>query len=422
MIEISAAGPRPAAARAPRFGERHVLRLGVLLAVAFIAASLLTGIEAVVGARSDGLPWSTIHLALAGGALVAIATFMPHFGVTLAGTRPQPVVLRLAGVGAVAVGTAASVAGMALLPTGVAVAGLGTVLAGLGITAWCTYAPLRHGLARRHPIVQLTYGAALLQLAVGLGIALLFLAGLPEVVGAWGRLKPAHAWLNLFGGLSLTIAATLVYLYPTVLGARIRAHPSLVVAVAGLLLGPPMVAVAAALDLSALGVVGAAANVAGAAGLLAYAWLTFRRRARWTTDPGWHRFVIGSLSAGCGWYAAAAAVVAVDVASRGPAPAGWTIGVLALPLVAGWAAQVLVGSWSHLLPAVGPASPDARAGQRRLLGAAPLLRLLAWNAGVALLWIGTAAGQGLVAGGGAALLGLAAISAVALALRAVVAR
>ena len=80
-------------------------------------------------------------------------------------------------------------------------------------------------LVRRHPIVQLTYGVALADLTVGASLAIGFLLGLEPITAHWVALKPAHAWLNVFGFVSLTIAGTLIYLYPTMLGTRIRPHP-----------------------------------------------------------------------------------------------------------------------------------------------------------------------------------------------------
>lgn len=339
--------------------------------------------------------WAGIHLALAGAALVAVGTFMPHFGVTLAGTRPESGLLRIAGVISLAMGAALVVSGVSLAANEVALFGAGLVWLGLAITVWATFHPMRHPLARRHPIVAAAYGVALAEVSIGIGLPVLMLAGWEPAMMAWRQLKPAHVWLNLFGFMSLTISATLVYLYPTVLGARIRVHASLVAMIGGGMAGPLVVAGAALLDSQALGVIGGLVTFAGAVGQGVYAADVWRRRGRWTTDANWHAASIGHISAGMGWYLAAVVTAVVGIIRDGVAPVGWGIGALAIPLVAGWAMQILVGAWSHLLPAVGSGDPGARARQRGRLGAAARPRIVAWNAAVLFAWLGLG-GAGIV--------------------------
>jgi hypothetical protein len=85
-------------------------------------------------------------------------------------------------------------------------------------------------------------------------------------------------------------------------------------------------------------------------------------------------------------------------------------------MVAGWMLQELVGSWTHLLPSVTPGDAAAHARQRRILAFVSRSRLVAWNAGVALLWAGVATSIGGVAAvGGAALAGSVALSVILLA-------
>jgi hypothetical protein len=71
------------------------------------------------------------------------------------------------------------------------------------------------------------------------------------------------------------------------------------------------------------------------------------------------------------------------------------------PLVLGWIAQVLVGAWTQLVPAIGPGDQVAHAAQRRLLGRAATARLWVWNAGVTMLVFGSLDGSGALAAGGA---------------------
>lgn len=413
-----AIGPMPERAPAPpaspRVSERAILRLGIALTATFLAASIASGLLPAGGLHG----WVATHLALAGAATVAIGTFMPHFGVTLAGTRPEPWWLRLAGVLTLALGMATVALGRPLAGAGVAGAGGLLVLCGIVLTAWTTYAPMRFGLARRHPIVQLAYGAALANLAVGASLAVLFLFGWRPVTGAWVALKPAHAWLNVFGFVSLTVAGTLVYLYPTMLGARIRPQLAMAAAVVGLLAGPPLAALGYATVLQPLALVGGALVLAGAMGLLAYGVDTWRRRGRWTSDFAWHAVPTYHGLAAAAWFVVAAAWAAARPWLEGVEVPGWTLGLLALPLIGGWAAQVLVAAWSYLLPAVGPGDAASRARQRAILGRAGQARVGAWNAGLVLLVPGMATLAWWLIVPGVLLFGVAALASLVLLARA----
>ncbi len=399
-----------------RLDERLVLRIGLILAAGFVVAAIVAYAIPVLNQGH----WAGLHLALAGAALVAVGTFMPHFGVTLAGSVPEAARLRLGGVGSLASGAALVVIGVtARLPV-IAVIGAGLLWLGVAITGWTTVRPGRRPLARRHPIAQSAYLVALADVSIGIGLPVLLLAGWEPAVAGWVRLKPAHVWLNLFGFVSLTIGATLVYLYPTVVGARIRLHPSLAPMIVGGMLGPPLVALGAVAGLAAVATIGAAVAVMAAAGQVLYVADAWIRRGRWTTDAGWHALTIGHFSIGAGWYLLAVVVAAVGIVRDGPTPDGWTIGALAMPLMAGWALQVLVGAWTHLLPAVATTDPARRARQRSILGTAALPRLVAWNFGVLFGWVGLAANVLPVALVGAGLVAVAAVSAVSLLLRALV--
>ncbi len=382
--------------------ERTVLRIGLLLSVGFMGAALIVAL-----ATASRIQWAAIHLALAGASMVAVGTFMPHFGVTLAGARPSSSLLRLAGVVSLAIGAALVVVGVAIGPTFTAFIGAALIWSGLGVTAWTTFVPARHPLARRHPLAQIAYAVALSEVAIGISLPVLLLAGWDPAVAGWASFKPVHVWLNLFGFISLTITATLVYLYPTIVGTRIRMHPSLMVMIIGGIVGAPLVAVGAALGLQELAEAGAVVAITGAIGQLAFAFDVWRRRARWTTDPGWHRLTTGHITAGMAWYLVAIATALVGIVRDGPSPAGWMLGALALPLIAGWTLQVLIGTASHLVPAMVATRPETRARQRVMLSRNATGRLVTWNAGVLLAWVGLGLGLSGAAVAGVALLALA---------------
>ena len=373
-------------ATSSRLTERHVLALGLGVAGLFVVAA---AVAAAATLAAGGSLWASLHLALVGAATVAIGTFMPHFAVTLAGTRPAPAPERMAAILLLAAGAVGVVAGMSLFGPGWTLGGAGLALVGVALTARHVVAPTRDPLARRHPIALLAYGLALAELAAAMVIGAGGAVGVPAVTAAWAALRPAHAWLSLFGAVSLTIFATLVYLAPTVLGARLRPSAPLVVGLVGVAAGPLIAVAGFVLDGREVVAAGMAVTLVGAIGQVAYALDAYRRRGPFSTEHDWRRVVIGHLVAGTAWFAAACGVALAAVAGGGTV-AGWSIGPLVVPLIAGWLLQELVGSWTHLVPSVTPGGPTDHAAQRRALAFASRSRLVAWNAGIGLAWTGLA--------------------------------
>lgn len=386
MGPMPSGGRQTATASQPRLTERHVLALGLGVSGLFILTAAVSAAAALIGGDSS---WAALHLALAGAATVAIGTFMPHFAVTLAGTRAGPAGQRLASLAALAVGSSGVVLGVSFLgPLWVAF-GTGLVVVGLAAVGWHTFAPLHDPLARRHPVVAGAYGTALVEFVAGVVLGGLGATGVSAVTTHWALLRPAHAWLTLFGAISLTIFATLVYLAPTVLGARIRAGRSLVAGTIGIGIGPVVVAIGFALDQRPMLLVGMGLTLLGASGQIAYVVDCYRRRGPFTTERDWRAVSIGHLLAGPAWFAAAVVAALLEMAGSRPL-AGWSIGLLAVPMVAGWMLQELVGSWTHLVPSVTPGGHELHARQRRVLAVAARTRVGTWNAGVGLAWAGLA--------------------------------
>jgi nitrite reductase (NO-forming) len=364
--------------------------------------------------------WVPVHLLLAGAAATAIAGVMPYFSAAVSGAPPARRLVRLLGVLLVAAGGLLVVAGHAqLLGSGAvsalaANAGGGMYLAGLLAVAAATLLPLRRALGPRRVLMGAIYGAALFNVLIGASLAVLFVAGNGAVVAAWATLKPAHAWLNLFGFLSLVIGGSLLHLLPTVIGARIRRTAASMVAFVALAGGPLLVAIGFVTELGWLASAGALATVLGTAALAWHAAQTVRARTRWTTDAGWHAFTSGSLLAGIGWFAVAVAVAAGQVIGAGGTAAGWRLEPLVVPFALGWAGQVLVGSWTHLVPAIGPGSPAQHATQRKVMGLLGRPRLVLLNLGAVALIAGQAMGVGLLVAAGVALVATGAAGAVVL--------
>ena len=131
---------------------------------------------------------------------------------------------------------------------------------------------------------------------------------------------------------------------------------------------------------------GPSSSSSGAVALAAEAVATVRARGRWTTDPGWHLVAEAGLVAGVAWYVVGIALASGRLAASaiGAAPDGWSTPLVAAPLAIGWVVQVLIASWTHLLPSIGPGDPPAHARQRTVLGRWAVPRLAALNLGTAL--------------------------------------
>ena len=357
------------------------------LAVSAVLLSLAIVSLALPEETRRGL-WLPLHLGLAGAAGTAVASVLPFFTTALAVAPPARPVVRLAAIALIALGALAVSAGVPGGLPAISVGGGVAYLAGLAGLAVAAFGTLHGALGPHRRLVRTAYAAALLQVGVGVLIATSMLAGFAPVVERWGLLKPAHAWLNMFGFLSLIVAATLVHLAPTVVGARIEARRSATVAIVCLGVGAPVIATGFALGADVALRLGLLTELVGACSLVVHAITVWRGHGRWTTDPGWHRLTSWSLLAAPCWLLVAVLIGGARILRFGADPAAWSLGEVAAPLALGWVAQALIGAWSHLLPAIGPGDSGAHARSRRILGRAATVRVVTLNLGVGLLVAG----------------------------------
>ena len=392
--------PRAGRPMIRRGDDRLITAAGVLLAAGLLGLAAVSGVRAGLG----GTIWLPLHVALAGAAGTAIAAVLPFFTTALGKVAPARPLVRGGAVGLIAGGSLVAALGMTMAEPGVAAIGGASYLGGLVATAAAAFLPLRSALGFKPRLVDLAYSVALIDVATGVALATAMLAGWPPVVTAWATLKPAHAWLNVFGFVTVVIAASLTHLAPTVAGVRIRPRRSATIALLCLMLGAPLVAVGFASGWNSIAGAGAVLELVGAAALVIHGATVQRSRGRWTSDHGWHRFSGLSLVAAPAWLLATMAIGTGRIFALGATPAAWDIRLLAVPLVAGWIAQVLVGSWTHLIPAIGPGDQPRHAVQRRWLGRASTTRWALWNAGTALLAIGLPVNADVVAVAGVAAL------------------
>ncbi|MFV9636621.1 multicopper oxidase domain-containing protein [Mycobacterium neumannii] len=316
------------------------LRVG---AIVFAWLAALVAI-ALVHRSAPISTWLLIHLLGLGAAGNAILIWSRHFTDALL-RRPQDPsrsgqawTLAVFNVGAVAV-----VAGMAVSFWPVVLAG-GVAVAAVALTHAVTLVrQLRSALPSRFGDTVRYYvaAAALLSIGAGLGIAMAN-STLPGTLHE--RFVVAHAAVNLFGFIGLTVLGTLVTLWPTMLRTRMadgvevaarRGLPLLVggltVAVSGAVAGSPMVTAAGALAYLA------------AAGYVLWPHLDEIRRRR----PG--NFATLSVLCGVVWLLGALTYAAVAFAT---APT-WSVlleraGPLTAAVLAGFLVQVLLGALSYL--------------------------------------------------------------------------
>lgn len=394
--------------------ERRVTMLSVALAAVYVVA----GLVALVASGSTALgTWLPLHLLLAGAAATAIAGVMPYFSAAVASAPPAPSALRLFAVVGVALGALLVILGR-LYPTAapISIAGIGGLvyIVGLLAVAAATLQPLRRALGSRRFVVGTIYGVAVLDVICGVALSTLFLFAWAPVVNAWSVLKPAHAWLNLFGFVSLVIAGSLLHLLPTVAGARIARTGASIATFACLAAGPMITALGFAVRLDLVAIAGALLTLIGALALGMHAITVHRKAGHWTTDPHWHRFSTWSLTACVAWFIVGTAVATWTVVTGGATAAGWQLAPLVAPLGIGWVMQALVGSWSHIVPAIGPGTLQQHALQRVTLGRADLARIAALNGAVALMVAGSVLDAQVITTAGVVLAALAIAAAVVL--------
>lgn len=394
---IGLGGPSRPRAIIDRGSDRVVAMTAIGLAVAYLCAALVAAVLPV-DAFTD--TWLPLHLALAGAASTAIAGVMPFFSAAFAAAPPIDARLRWMSVALVAGGALAATLGATARMDVVAAAGGVTFVAGAALVALATVRPRRRGLGARGGLITRGYVAALAMVAAGVILATLFLAGWTPVLDAWGRLRPAHAWLNLVGFVSLVIATTLLHFFPTVVGGRILKAGSAYVTVGALATGPMLVALGFVLASDAVARIGAATVLLGVAALIAYVARVWRARARWTTDHDWHLFAIGGMVSGITWFVVGMIVAAGRVLLDGADPSSTSVDILIGPLALGWVGLTIVASATHLVPAVGPGDPDAHRRQRHLLGRFALARLALADTGILAVSLGQLLGADALSIGG----------------------
>ncbi|MFI2436318.1 multicopper oxidase domain-containing protein [Streptomyces sp. NPDC018693] len=319
------------------------------------------GLFAAVATAHHFLPhasWLLVHILLLGAVTNAVVIWSGHFAASVLrlpeSNRGAPAALRLACLNA---GAVAVIGGMLIGRRNAVL--IGGCLVAAAVTAHAVWLVrlLRRALPGRFSMTVRYYIAASALLPAGAALGVVMARG--DLAGDLSdRLLIAHEMINLLGWVGLTVAGTLITLWPTMLRTRVAdgaeragraALPvlltGLAAAVAGALLAPPPLA---------------APGVAGYAAGLVVAGRPWLREARAKAPRS---FAAWSVAAGCLWLAGSLTVLAGILVST----TSWTTvaertSVLTAPLAAGWIAQVLLGALSFLVPVVlggGPAAVRA---------------------------------------------------------------
>jgi nitrite reductase (NO-forming) len=325
--------------------------------------------------------WLMLHLLLLGALTHAILVWSQHFADALLHTAPRPEDTRrrttrllLHNAGAVAV-----IAGVLgdLLP--LTVVGAASVAVAVGWHGLALLGQLGRALPSRFGATVHHYVAAACLLPVGATLGVVLAGNVPAAVHQ--RVLLAHVTVNLLGWVGVTVVGTLLTLWPTMLRTRIPAGAERAGA-----RGLP--ALLGAIALTAVGAVAGSAVVM-AAGLAAYLGglaLTAVPMVRAARAKPPAAYASWSVLAAVTWWAALLAAAAVAMASAPSWEAASARISQGIPLLAaGFAAQLLIGALSYLVPVAlggGPAAVRAAAAE---LDRGSALRVVTANAGLLLV-------------------------------------
>ena len=343
--------------------------------VVWLAATL------VVALANGAVPvprWVMIHLLLLGAVSHSVVVWSQHFSDALLRTSPprhraQQVGPRLLllNVGALLV-----VTGVVADTWAITVVGTAAVITAASAHAALLVAQMRRSLPARFSATVTFYVAAAILLTVGAGVGAALARGVSGPLHE--RLHLAHLALNVLGWIGLTVLGTLITFWPTVLGTRID-HASATLAVRALpvlVAGVGLVVLGAAVDQRWWVSTGLAAYIVGVAmagrGLLAHA------RSR---PPATYASM--SIGAGLLWWDACLVIIAIGsvTAPTWEALAG-TLDFVAPFLAAGFAAQVLLGALSFLVPTVLGGGPARSRVSHREFNRGAAVRIVVINAGL----------------------------------------
>ena len=340
---------------------------------------LLTLIAVLIHRFIPVAPWLMVHLLFLGAVSTAILVWSQHFADTLL-RHPAP-------GGRVSLGArlGAHTLGAVLVITGIVGGWWPVVLAG-GILvganglahAVLLFRQSRGALPGRFAPLVRYYIAAGIALAIGVTLGVLMAR--TDIDGEpFERMYIAHVGFNLLGWVGLTVISTVALLWPTVLHARVQTtrasnRGTLPLFLAGLAL----LGIGLLIDARLVADTGVLLYLVGL-GLVLVEAVHLARRSPAVTFAGW------SLGAALTWFFACVLGFGLIVTF---AP-NWVaatdrLGQLVPVFAVGFAAQILLGALSYLLPVVLGGGPSVSKATARELDRGALFRVIVVNVGLAL--------------------------------------
>ena len=304
--------------------------------------------------------WLMVHLVLLGALTHSIMVWSTHFTQALLKTGPGLDDRRVQSRRLILlfVGTTLTLIGVPTATWWLTVVGatmVSTAVLWHGIQLWRR---LRGALPGRFRITIRYYLAAAVALPVGAALGATLAIGLDDATH--GRILLAHSMVNVLGWVGLTVTGTLLTLWPTMLRTQIgpRAEARATQALPGLVLALALLVTGALADLRWLSI---AALVGYAVALLWWASSVLAPvRSRLPRE-----FAPASVGLAILWWLAGIGFVLVRLttaSSWGEVTVGY--GWVSTVLVVGFAAQLLTGALSYLVPSVlGGGKTVVRAGQ-----------------------------------------------------------
>ncbi|WP_286166815.1 multicopper oxidase domain-containing protein [Arthrobacter sp. AQ5-05] len=344
------------------------------LPVAFWLVLLV--VAALVHRQIPAPRWLMIHLLLLGAISHAILVWSQYFAIALLRTpaRPHDRATQNWRLLMLNAGTVVVVSGVLsmlwpLTATGAALVAGAVIWHGVDL-----FARMRRALPSRFGATVKYYIAAAAFLPVGavLGTVLAHGTGSPTLE----QVTLAHAFLNVLGWVGLTVAGTLVTLWPTMLRTRIadqaalnsrRALPVLVASALAAALGAGF----GLLPVAAAGLLGYLAGL----GMMASAFIQVARNKPPKTFSTLS--VLGAVS----WWIGCLVALVVSLLGTGDWQAVGRLFASTTPyLVAGFAAQVLLGALSYLVPVALGGGPAPVRAATTVLDRGAVLRVSTANA------------------------------------------
>ena len=340
---------------------------------------LLTLIAVLIHRFIPVAPWLMVHLLFLGAVSTAILVWSQHFADTL--------LRHPASGGRVSLGArlGAHTLGAVLVITGIVGGWWPVVLAG-GILVGTN--ALAHALllfrqsrgalpGRFAPLVRYYIAAGI---ALAIGVTLGVLMARTDIDGESAeRMYIAHVGFNLLGWVGLTVISTVALLWPTVLHARVQttrasARGTLPLFLAGL----AVLGIGLLIDQRLVAAAGVLLYLVGL-GLVLVEAVRLARQSPAVTFAGW------SIGAALTWFFACVLGFGLIVAFA-PSWVAATdrLGQLVPVFAVGFAAQILLGALSYLVPVVLGGGPSVSKATAALLDRGALFRVIVVNVGLVL--------------------------------------